>query len=230
MADRLAQPRPRLHARGAGAEHECIAGHPHRRRDGAPPNAAPRHRHAVTGYCGLPALGQLGDARFRCASRRGPVADADRGDGGTCLAGAMGDAGDATLPGLGEVNWLDDVLSWGRCSCFGLRSSDDPGASQSVAVFDDVAEAVEEALPASAPARGQSFGDQFRDSVNFLGALPRTCCRCSTCCSRPPPSSFLGLNGFLLGESISPSPPAPPRPGQGEALRRRRGDDLACRC
>ena len=155
------------------------------------------------------ALSQLGDARFRRVVLLGvglSLALLIAATAGLAWLVQWVTPGDATLPGLGEVNWLDDVLSWGALflllglSVFLMI----PVASAISSLFlDDVAEAVEEVhYPHLPPARSQSFGDQFRDSVNFLGVLLAANLLALVLYLLFAPAAlfiFWGLNGFLLG-------------------------------
>ncbi len=110
------------------------------------------------------------------------------------------------LPVLGEVRWLDDLVSWGAAFLLLFLSMFlmIPVASAITSMFlDDVADAVEAKHYPSLPrTHDVSFGEALRDTVNFLGVLiganilaiilyalfaPLT------------PFIFWGVNGFLLG-------------------------------
>lgn len=110
------------------------------------------------------------------------------------------------VPILGEVRWIDDLLSWGAAflllflSVFLMI----PVASAITSMFlDDVADAVEAKhyldLPRTAPV---SFGDALRDTVNFLGVLLAANLLAIVLYVLFAPAAlfiFWGLNGFLLG-------------------------------
>lgn len=110
------------------------------------------------------------------------------------------------LPGVGEVTWIDDLLSWGSVllmivASFFLMV---PVASAITSLFlEDVAEAVEEKhyphLP-SVPRTG--FYDGLRDTVNFMGLLivgNIIALILIFVLTLPGIIIFYLLNGFLLG-------------------------------
>ena len=155
------------------------------------------------------ALGQLGDSRFRRVFLLGV---------GLSLALLIGaTAGfaylvewvtpeDAWLPILGEVNWLDDLLSWGALVLLLVLSVFlmIPVASAISSMFlDDVADAVEEIhYPDLPPAHRLGLGDSIRDTVNFLGVLVGANLLALVLYLIFAPAAlfiFWGLNGFLLG-------------------------------
>ncbi len=113
---------------------------------------------------------------------------------------------EATLPILGEVRWLDDLLGWASFLLMLILSVFlmIPVASAITSLLlDDVAQAVEDrhypALP-SAPKVG--IGEALRDTVNFLGVLVlANVLALAIYVMFPPPAPlvFYGLNGFLLG-------------------------------
>ena len=79
------------------------------------------------------------------------------------------------LPVLGEVRWVNDLLSWGAAFLLLFLSTFlmIPVASAITSLFlDEVADAVEARhylnLPRTQPV---PFGDALRDTVNFLGVL-----------------------------------------------------------
>lgn len=85
-------------------------------------------------------------------------------------------AGDtASLPLVGEINWLDDVFSWGAALVLMVLSVFlmVPVASAITSLFlDDVADAVEAAhYPAIPQGPRTPFWEALRDSVNFLGVI-----------------------------------------------------------
>lgn len=111
-----------------------------------------------------------------------------------------------TLPVVGEVTWVGDLLSWGSLALMLVMSMFlmVPVASAITSLFlDDVADAVEDAhYPALAPVRRASFWDGLRDSVNFLGVLVGANVLAFALYAFVPPLSvpiFFALNGFLLG-------------------------------
>lgn len=112
----------------------------------------------------------------------------------------------AWLPILGEVRWLNDLLSWGAVFLLAFLSIFlmVPVASAITSMFlDDVADAVEgEHYPDLPPATRASFGDALRDTVNFLGVLIGANLLAILLYVFFAPVAILifwGLNGFLLG-------------------------------
>ncbi|MEL6645922.1 MAG: EI24 domain-containing protein [Pseudomonadota bacterium] len=111
-----------------------------------------------------------------------------------------------TIPWLGEVNWVDDLLS-GASILFMLFLSVFlmvPVASAFTSLFlDDVADAVEARHYSSlTPAPRVSFAEGLRDSVNFLGVLivANILALVGYLFLGPlAPLGFIALNGFLLG-------------------------------
>lgn len=112
----------------------------------------------------------------------------------------------ATLPILGEVLWLDDLLGWASLlfmivlSVFLMI----PVASAITSMFlDEVAQAVEDRhYPALPPVQKVPLGDALRDTVNFLGVLIGANLLALVAYALMPPATpliFYGLNGFLLG-------------------------------
>lgn len=154
-------------------------------------------------------LGQLGDPRFRKVLLLGI------GLGLALLvaffAGLMWLLNawlgpEATLPFIGEVTWLDDLLSWTAfismivLSVFLMI----PVASAITSMFlDDVADAVEDRHYPNLPkAERVPFGDALRDTVNFLGVLIAANLFAVILYVVFSPFAlfiFWGLNGFLLG-------------------------------
>lgn len=124
------------------------------------------------------ALGQIGDPRFRRVLMLGVV-----GAMVTLIAFAWGLStlvgwftGDSiTLPFIGEIQWLDNVFSWGAIvlslilSVFLMV----PVASAITSLFlDDVADAVEAVHYPSIPQSPRvSFGEALRDTITFLGVI-----------------------------------------------------------
>jgi CysZ protein len=177
------------------------------------------------------ALGQLSDPRFRKVFFLGI---------GLSLALLIGaTAGfawlvewitpeDAWVPVLGEVNWLNDLLSWGAFFLLAVLSVFlmIPVASAITSMFlDDVADAVERVhypdLPAAAAV---PIGDAIRDTVNFLGVLIGANILALFLYLIFAPAAlfiFWGLNGFLLGREYF-TMAAIRRLGRVEAKRLRR--------
>ena len=79
------------------------------------------------------------------------------------------------LPVIGEVQWVDDFLSWGALFLLLFLSTFlmIPVASAITSLFlDDVADAVESRHYLDLPrTKGASFADGMIDTVNFLGVL-----------------------------------------------------------
>ncbi|WP_439124847.1 EI24 domain-containing protein, partial [Marivita sp.] len=154
-------------------------------------------------------LGQLGDARFR------KVLFLGIGLGFALLVAffaglmwllntALGP--EATLPFIGEVTWLDDLLSWTAFISMIILSIFlmVPVASAITSMFlDDVADAVEDKhYPQLPKADRVPWGDALRDTVNFLGVLIAANIFAVILYVMLPPFAlfiFWGLNGFLLG-------------------------------
>jgi uncharacterized protein involved in cysteine biosynthesis len=154
-------------------------------------------------------LGQLGDPRFRKVLFLGvglgfALLVAFFAALMWALNAALGP--EATLPFIGEVTWLDDLLSWTAfismivLSVFLMV----PVASAITSMFlDDVADAVEDRhYPHLTRADRVPFGDAVRDTVNFLGVLIAANIFALVLYVMFPPFAlfiFWGLNGFLLG-------------------------------
>ena len=155
------------------------------------------------------ALGQLGDRRFLKVLGLGVALTL------ALLVGAY--AGllwvieamvgpEAYIPVIGEVKWLDDLLS-GASFIFMLVLSIFlmvPVASAITSLFlEDVARAVEdEHYPELPPVPRVSFGDGLRDTLNFLGVLILANTLALILYAIFSPIAlfiFWGLNGFLLG-------------------------------
>lgn len=111
-----------------------------------------------------------------------------------------------TIPLLGEVRWIDDLLSWGSIllmiglSVFLMV----PVASAFTGLFlDDVAEAVEaQHYPGLPPAAGTAFLDGLIDSVNFFGVLIAVNALALLAYFFVGPFApvlFWAVNGYLLG-------------------------------
>lgn len=115
--------------------------------------------------------------------------------------------GDAiTVPGVGEVTWLGDLLAWGSVFLMVFLSIFlmVPVASTITSLFlDDVAQAVEDRHYAHLPPVPRlGWGDQIRDTVGFLGVLIAANVMAFVAYAIVPfasPFIFYGLNGYLLG-------------------------------
>ncbi|MDW3223121.1 MAG: EI24 domain-containing protein [Paracoccaceae bacterium] len=121
------------------------------------------------------------------------------------LVGSM--VGDQTsLPFIGEVTWLNDLVGWGSALLLAVLSTFlmVPVASAITSMFlDTVAQAVEdEHYPNLPKANSVPFGDALRDTVNFLGVLLGANILALVLYlvfAPAAPLIFWGLNGFLLG-------------------------------
>ncbi|AVO36681.1 EI24 domain-containing protein [Pukyongiella litopenaei] len=157
----------------------------------------------------LLALGQLGDPRFRKVLGLGVALTLAlliaASAGVMYLIGWL--TGDSTtLPIVGEVTWLGDLLSWSSLVVMMILSVFlmVPVASAITSMFlDEVAQAVEDrhyrGLP---PVDPVPFGDALRDTVNFLGVLIAANLVAILLYVVFTPFAmfiFWGLNGFLLG-------------------------------
>lgn len=120
------------------------------------------------------------------------------------LGGMVGDQ--TSLPLIGEVTWLDNVVGWGAALVLmGLSTFlMVPVASAITSMFlDTVAQAVEDKhYPALGPAQTVPLTDALRDTFSFLGVLivANICALVLYVLFAPAaPLIFWGLNGFLLG-------------------------------
>lgn len=155
------------------------------------------------------ALGQIGDRRFRRVLGIGIIltlALLVLAYAGLLmlLQGLFGDS--ATLPLIGEVTWIGQLLGWSSLVLMILLSVVlmVPVASAIISLFlEDVARAVEDrhyphvAAPAPVP-----FWDTARDAVNFLGVLIVANILALVLYAFLAPMAlfiFWGLNGYLLG-------------------------------
>ena len=157
----------------------------------------------------LKALAQLPDPRFRSVLWRGI---------GLTIALLVGlyagllwliewlTAAPITLPGVGEVTWIGDLLSWGSLGLIIVMSIFlmVPVASAITSLFlDEVAQAVEDKHFPTLPAVPHvTFWDGLRDSVNFLGVLIVANLFAFILYGLFPFAAlfiFYALNGFLLG-------------------------------
>ncbi len=124
------------------------------------------------------ALGQIGDPRFRRVLLLGVA-----GAFALLIAFAWGLSvmvgwftGDSiSLPFFGEVQWLDNVFSWGAVVLALLLSVFlmVPVASAITSLFlDDVADAVEAVHYPTIPQQPRTpFGEALRDTLGFLGVI-----------------------------------------------------------
>ena len=111
-----------------------------------------------------------------------------------------------TLPFMGSVEFVSQVLSWATALLFAILSSFlmMPVASAIMPLFlDRVADAVEDMhYPNLAPASTSSIGDAIRDGVNFLGVLIAANLAALVLYlifAPAAPFIFWALNGYLLG-------------------------------
>lgn len=155
------------------------------------------------------ALGQIGDPRFRRVLLLGvglTLALLIAATVGVLwfIQWLSGDTAQIWL--IGEVRWLDDLLSVAGLGVMLLLSVVlmVPVASAITSTFlDEVAQAVEDkhypALPRPEP---QSMGEAFKDSINFLGVIvaANIVALFFYAIFAPfAPFIFWGLNGYLLG-------------------------------
>jgi uncharacterized protein involved in cysteine biosynthesis len=157
----------------------------------------------------LKATAQLPDPRFRSVLWRGI---------GLTIALLIGlyagllwliewlTAAPITLPGVGEVTWIGDLLSWGSLGLIIVMSIFlmVPVASAITSLFlDEVAQAVEDKHFPTLPAVPHvTFWDGLRDSVNFMGVLIVANLFAFILYGLFPFAAlfiFYALNGFLLG-------------------------------
>jgi uncharacterized protein involved in cysteine biosynthesis len=111
-----------------------------------------------------------------------------------------------TLPGVGEVTWIGDFLSWGSLGVIILMSVFlmVPVASAITSLFlDEVAQAVEDKHYPTLPAVPKiSFSEGLKDTVNFMGVLIGANILAFVLYaifSFAAVFIFYALNGFLLG-------------------------------
>ncbi|NNE53315.1 MAG: hypothetical protein HKN30_13065 [Sulfitobacter sp.] len=110
------------------------------------------------------------------------------------------------LPILGEVNWIDDLVSWGAVFLLFFLSIFlmIPVASAITSMFlDEVADAVEARHYREMPQTGGvPFGEALRDTVSFLGVLIAAnlvAIILYILFTPAAPFIFWALNGYLLG-------------------------------
>lgn len=111
-----------------------------------------------------------------------------------------------SLPFIGEVTWLGDLLGWGSLGLMIVLSVFImvPVASAITSLFlDDVAQAVEDLhYPQLPPVPRTSMSEALRDTVNFLGVLIAANTLALFLYVLLPflvVPIFFGLNGYLLG-------------------------------
>ncbi|MDK3072307.1 EI24 domain-containing protein [Sedimentitalea sp. JM2-8] len=155
------------------------------------------------------ALGQLGDPRFRRVLLLGIALTLGMLIAATAavmmlIGWVVGD--DVTLPLIGPVTWLNDLLSWTSVGVMLVLSVFlmVPVASAITSLFlDEVAQAVEDRhYPGLPPVPGVPFADAVRDTVSFLGVLivANILALILYVMFAPlAPFIFWALNGFLLG-------------------------------
>jgi uncharacterized protein involved in cysteine biosynthesis len=110
------------------------------------------------------------------------------------------------LPFIGEVTWINDLVSWSSLILMLVLSVFlmVPVASAITSMFlDEVAQAVEDRYyPQLPPATPVPFWDAVRDTINFLGVLVAANIVAIALYFVFSPAAlfiFWGLNGFLLG-------------------------------
>lgn len=155
------------------------------------------------------ALSQMGDPRFRSVLLRGVGLTLVLlfAIGALFVWGVGLFVGDVvTLPWVGEIGWIDNVLSWAMVPLMMVLSVFlmVPVASAITSLFlDEVAQAVEDRhYPALGPAQPVSFADGMRDSLAFMGILigaNLVALLLYVLFAPLAPFIFWGLNGFLLG-------------------------------
>jgi CysZ protein len=111
-----------------------------------------------------------------------------------------------TLPWIGEIGFLDSLVSWAAVGLMLVLSVVlmVPAAAAVVGFFlDDIAAAVEARhYPALPPVTGLGLGQQAADALGFLGlVLAANLVALAIYLMVPPlaPFVFWGVNGFLLG-------------------------------
>lgn len=142
------------------------------------------------------------------------------------LTGLVGES--ASLPFIGEVSWLNNVVGWGSGLLLAVLSTFlmVPVASAVTSMFlDTVAQAVEdEHYPKLGPAQSIPIFDAIRDTFSFLGVLilANICALVLYVIFAPAaPLIFWALNGFLLGREYF-TLAAMRRVGRSEAKRLRK--------
>jgi len=155
------------------------------------------------------ALGQIADPRFRRVLWLGIALTVAllvaATSGFVWLIGTL-TADLFDVPWVGEITWLDDIVTWGSFFLFlGLSVFlMIPVASAITSMFlDQVAQAVEDRhYPGLPTPRSVPFGDAVIDTLNFLGVLIAANLLALILYVMFPPAAifiFWGLNGFFLG-------------------------------
>ena len=157
----------------------------------------------------LAALGQIGDPRFRRVLLLGlalTVALLVAFYAGFLWFLDWITPDTLTLPLIGEVTWINDLLGWSSLGLMLILSVFlmVPVASAITSMFlEEVAQAVEDRhYPGLPPAQKTPLWDSVRDTVNFLGVLIAANLLAFILYALFPPAAlfiFWGLNGFLLG-------------------------------
>lgn len=157
----------------------------------------------------LKALAQLPDRRFRRVVWRGiglTIALLVAVYAGVLWLIEWLTSGPISLPGVGQVTWLGDLLSWGSLGVMIVLSIFlmVPVASAITSLFlDEVAQAVEDKhFPQLRPVPRIRFSEGLRDTVNFLGVLIGANVIAFGLYAILPFAAFLifyALNGYLLG-------------------------------
>jgi CysZ protein len=155
------------------------------------------------------ALGQLPDPRFRRVLWLGiglTIALLVAVYAGLLLLIDATASGPLTLPWIGQITWIGDLLGWGSLGLMLLLSIFlmIPVASAITSFFlDDVADAVETKFyPALPPAPHTTLWDGLRDTVSFLGLMLIANLLAFVAYALFPPFApliFYAMNGFLLG-------------------------------
>lgn len=179
----------------------------------------------------LKALGQIGDARFRKVLLLGvglTLALLVAAYAGLLLLVGWLTGDTVTLPIIGEVGWVGDLLGFGSLLLMIVLSAFlmVPVASAITSMFlDEVAQAVEDRhYPHLPPARPTPLGEAIRDTVNFLGILIAANLVALVLYAIFTPAApfiFYGLNGYLLGMEYF-TLVAIRRVGRAEAKKQRR--------
>ncbi|MBK0326486.1 EI24 domain-containing protein [Rhodobacteraceae bacterium F11138] len=155
------------------------------------------------------ALGQIGDPRFRRVLFLGlalTIALLIAASAGFVMLVSWMVGDDASLPLLGQVTWLNDLLSWTSVGVMMLLSVFlmVPVASAITSMFlDQVAQAVEDKHYPNLPRVPDiPLADALRDTISFLGVLigANLLALVLYIIFTPmAPFIFWALNGFLLG-------------------------------
>jgi len=180
------------------------------------------------------ALGQLGDPRFRRVLLLGIGLSIGLLFGVYALFMTVFELlfpASFTLPWIGEITWVDNLISWASIPIMLVLSVFlmVPVASAFTGLFlDDVADAVEEVhYPHLAPARRLGLGEALLDSAKFLGVLTAAnlvALIVYIFLAPFAPLIFWALNGYLLGrEYIQIMAIRRLGPAGARVLRRRNG-------